>query len=45
MFSLLKLVRMLRLSRIIRALNVQRNLKSKIKLLKVFIQMALYLHC
>ena len=36
---------MLRLSRLIRALNVQKELKSKIKLIKLNLQLCLYLHC
>lgn len=45
LISLLKLFRMLRLSKLIRKLNVAREHKIKLKLLKMMIQVILYLHC
>ena len=45
LFSLLKLVRVLRLSRIITYLNVRDDVKMSLKLLKLVFFLVMYLHC
>ena len=45
MFGLLKLVRVLRLSRLITYLNLKNNVKMSLKLIKLIFFLVMYLHC
>ncbi|CAI2363764.1 unnamed protein product [Moneuplotes crassus] len=45
LFGLLKLVRVLRLSRLITYMNLQDELKMSLKLIKLFFFLVMYIHC
>ena len=45
LLALLKLIRMLRLSHIISVINVKQETKTRLKLLKLFFFLVMYIHC